>query len=284
MQNSNLALTTIDQPETWLDLDAMHEALVDTFTDDFQPNELDRVAFTGATKAQWKLPTINGQEEHPFLEGIIVHHHTHRIMYAADYGKRDEVQKQVLCASRDGLVGHGEPGCACKGCPMNVWVKRPNGTFQPKACSERMYVYLLRPGMTVPVRVDLSSTSVKVMTTYFNNLKKAGLAPWKVITALCIGEETRASTSGKKGDPFSVVAPRMDQKLSRLEWVALQAYRAKLLEWLKPWLTYEDQAVTEGEPETEFPEVTYGAPASKSKSAKGPKVQEDEDLIPAGSF
>lgn len=102
--------------------------------------------------------------------------------------------KQILCASADFKVGHGNPGGVCFSCPMNQWgpPSVPGGKGTPPACA-RVYSYV---GWSIEhqqlVAVEFKKTGMQA-AKFINSLIQAkGLSTFAI-------ELAHTSSTGQRG-------------------------------------------------------------------------------------
>ena len=76
----------------------------------------------------------------------------------------DAVERNMICSSSGGRVGHGDPGGNCQICPYAQWSasETPGGKSKPPACTFIRSYMLYIPETGQPARWDLKSTGLRV--------------------------------------------------------------------------------------------------------------------------
>lgn len=175
---------------------------------------------TGGTNS-WTLVDVNG-EMYPSkaLTGVIVHYATWRGYWREPFGIGNQFPD---CSSRDGVIGIGDPGIECAGCPFNEFgtTNRDNG--RGKACKEMRAVFLLQEGDVFPTMLLLPPTSIKDATGYMMFLANKRKAYWKVVTTLTLTPDKNA-----EGIAFAKASPKLERDLTEQEMALIQQYRINI--------------------------------------------------------
>lgn len=153
--------------------------------EEISPADLTRIKVPSGGGTTWTVPTVDGDEAHKTLEGVIVHTCKRR----AYWPDANPTGDPPMCASSDCLVGVGEPGGPCKTCPHNVFgsALKPDGSAgRGKACKERRLLFLLREGGHLPDIVDAPPGSLKRLRQWL--LQLAPLKYCQVVTRLTLEE------------------------------------------------------------------------------------------------
>lgn len=98
------------------------------------------------------------------LQGVILYNHS-----AGGYwleGDEYSDDKSPLCSSVDGKVGVGDPGGSCAICKLNEFGSGKGG--KGKACKNMRVLYLLQDGEFLPIQLNLSPTSIRPFTDFYN--------------------------------------------------------------------------------------------------------------------
>jgi hypothetical protein len=132
-----------------------------------------------------------GDDNPKTLTGVIVEQHP----FNAYWHDRTVVNGSVPdCSSVDGQHGvrsnPNVPGPTgnCQNCPLNLWGSGFGG--KGKACSNKVAVYILRDGETVPTELDLPATSIKPFYAYLSFLRQNRKLPSSVVTEISLAKQT----------------------------------------------------------------------------------------------
>lgn len=166
--------------------------------------QLTRVTMPQSGGSKFRLPTVTGDEEVDFIEGVIVYQHETRAYWSKAFGQGDASPD---CSSNDAVVGHGNPGGPCIDCRFAQWGSDPRGG-DGQACSLRQPLYVLRSGAILPIVLNLSPGSLKPWREYAQRLFDQGIGLRTVVTKLALGKKP-----GTRGD-YAVIAPVAIGKLS----------------------------------------------------------------------
>lgn len=137
----------------------------------------------------YTIPTPDGSEPVKTIDAIVIFQRTTR----AYWPSRDMTGDAPQCSSKDGLVGHGDPGGDCPSCPFAQWGSEPprkpggaNGKGQ--ACKQMRQLLLLLPdGGFLPYVFNLPPTSLKAWNDYaVRSLSSRGLMYHGVVTSIGI--------------------------------------------------------------------------------------------------
>jgi len=147
---------------------------------------LDRVAMPAGGGTVWAVPTLEGDEPAETIEGVIIYKQDIRGYYDTPYTGGHE---PPTCSSQDTKTGVGDPGGDCRQCPHAQFGTSMNadGTQgKGQACSERIRLFLLTAGITVPQMIVLPPTSLQAARKYFLRLasKGEGIPYYGVVTRL----------------------------------------------------------------------------------------------------
>lgn len=165
--------------------------------------DLDRVVIpTGGGKA-WTVPTLEGEEVTPELQGIIVHWKDTRAYWRATFEEQgggtppDCSSPNAERASGDPTPPGAPPGnpqtptdsdglFICDACPNAQFGSDPRESSNAQACKLVRQLFLLTPGDLLPVVVSLPPTSVAAATRYFLRLSRRGLPYYSVVTKIAL--------------------------------------------------------------------------------------------------
>lgn len=162
------------------------------------PADLARVSIPGSGGTSWSVPTIDGEKNEQFVEGVIVAFFDGRLFWLASYEETGG-SAPPDCYSADTIVGHGDPGGVCADCPHDEWGSSPKG--KGKACKERRMLYIVRKDSFMPLLISLPPTSLKACRNYFMGLAGAGIKFHQVVSRL-----TLSKTKNSDGIPYSEVS------------------------------------------------------------------------------
>lgn len=132
-----------------------------------------------------------GDDNPKTLTGVIVEQHPKNAYYA----DRSVVNGAVPdCSSMDGQHGvrsHADvqgPTGNCQNCPLNQWGSGFGG--RGKACANKVAVYIMRDGETVPTELDLPATSIKPFYQYLSYLRQNRKLLSSVVTEISLVKQT----------------------------------------------------------------------------------------------
>jgi hypothetical protein len=185
--------------------------------------DLDRVKVPGGGGLSWEVPTYNGAESQKAIEGILIHVARRR----AYWSNPNPSNTPPDCTSQDMETGTGKPGGDCSVCPLNQWgsAKGPDGSARKgKGCRERLLMFILRPGKTLPLIVSVPPTSLKPIRQYRLRLADAGKRFFAVQTRL-----TLLKKSNDKGTAYSEIVPEVIGDIDSVTAAAVEAYSRSLL-------------------------------------------------------
>lgn len=147
--------------------------------------------------ALWLLPSLEGDETTPRIEGVIVFSRDARVYYAS----KDAGNVPPDCSSTDCITGivQGKPGDvkyggACKTCPMAKWDSAPDGGGG-QACKQVKQLFFLRGDSMFPEVVSLPPTSVKAARQFLVKLTTQGIPYYGALVAI---ELEKAENAARK--------------------------------------------------------------------------------------
>ena len=121
---------------------------------------------------------IDGEPLKSF-DGIILYHRPVKAFYRKTFGEDGITNAPPDCTSIDMATGVGDPGGECRLCPYNRYPK--NGS--KKACSDRTFMFILRPDSLLPYFLNVPPGSFGNRKDYTNTaLAGRGVWPWHVVT------------------------------------------------------------------------------------------------------
>ena len=153
-------------------------------------------------EALWKIPTLEGHQTAPTIEGVIVFARDTRAYYP---GK--EIKNQPPdCSSLDGITGVAKAGVnlggECKKCPMAQWDSAQDSGAQ--ACKQSKQLFMLRGNSMFLEVVSLPPTSLKAVRQFFLKLVTQGVQYHQCIVRIDLVEAKNAQqqTYGKADMKF----------------------------------------------------------------------------------
>ncbi|MGM9571103.1 MAG: hypothetical protein ACI3ZR_02695 [bacterium] len=152
----------------------------------------DRIKVPSGGGLAFKVPGENDGEFKAASEliGVIVDHYPVNAYWKEKYTGENNAPD---CASLDGKFGEGNPGGACKSCPMNQWGSDQDG--RGKACKNMHRIFLLQEGEAMPIQLTIPPTSLKNLSNYI--MKKLLTRGYKTETAVTrISLKTERSKGG----------------------------------------------------------------------------------------
>jgi len=157
--------------------------------------QLERIKWPSAGSTLFEVPGVDTGSRS--IEGVVVHHRRTRSYWYS----RQITNDAPDCSSQDGVRGLGDPGGDCAACPQNAWGSgkdQEGRATRGKACAEKMALYILRAGDSVPLVLQVPPASLKSYTDYMTLLTRRRMALQTVVT--------RVSLRAEKGDsgPYAV--------------------------------------------------------------------------------
>ena len=129
------------------------------------------------------------------------------------------------CCSFDGVTGEGEPGGACRKCPLNQFGSGENGA---KACKNRRRIYVLREGEIFPLLLSLPTGSLQGSRATSSGWldEKQDLNAMLPYLQAYMGHETLAATAY-----YIHLLPEKLVKSSGIDWEALHELIPEVSVW-----------------------------------------------------
>jgi hypothetical protein len=216
-------------------------------TTELTERNLPRVKVPTGGATTWTIPTPFGVDTSPDLTGVLVYFKRTR----AYWPSKKLTGEPPVCVSGDGIRGVGQPGGACRQCPLNVFgsasqLQGGDADAKGKACKEREVWFLLRTGGFLPVVLSLPSMSLEPAEKYRINLSSGGVPLEAVETTITLRQET-----GPEG-PFAIAEPKFSAQLTEDDRRRAREYAADL----RPQFEAAAAAMA-----SEQPETTAGRPA-----------------------
>jgi hypothetical protein len=156
--------------------------------------------------ALWLIPSLEGDETTPKIEGVIVFARDARVYYAS----KDAGNVPPDCSSTDGITGHGKPGGECKSCPLAKWESAQEGSGQ--ACKQVKQLFFLRGESMFPEVVSLPPTSVKAARQFLVKLTTQGIPYYGALVAIELEKAQNAA-----GKPYGRASLKFLRRLSEDE-------------------------------------------------------------------
>jgi hypothetical protein len=132
--------------------------------------------------ALWLIPSLEGDETAPRIEGVIVFSRDARVYYAS----KEAGNVPPDCSSVDGITGVARPGInaggACAQCPLAKWESAQEGVGQ--ACKQVKQLFFLRGDSMFPEVVSLPPTSVKAARQFLVKLTTQGIPYYGALVAI----------------------------------------------------------------------------------------------------
>ncbi len=181
----------------------------------------DRIGTLGAGGTTFEVPGENPGETDAVKEfpAVILYHHPMSFYFTEAYSGQ---KAQPACSTYDGVTGVGNPGGACKNCPLNQFGSGANGG---KACRNKRRVYLLREGELLPVLLSIPTGSLKAFSDYVKRLVSKGIKPSSVVTKFAI-EKAQGN-----GPAFAQLKFTVDRKLTAEEQASVASMAAQVREY-----------------------------------------------------
>lgn len=147
------------------------------------------------------------------IEGVIIAHTPLR-----QYFVKIEDQNRLECSSTDGITGVGNPGGACRTCPLNAWGSSTKG--KGKACADKIALYIMRDDDILPIYLALPPTSLAPFRKFMVDLSLRKLPYYGVRTKIGL---KKIEVSGR--DPYSIVTFALVNVIDKAEMIKHRAYR-----------------------------------------------------------
>lgn len=166
--------------------------------------DLPNIVVPGSGGLSWEVPSLDGPQSIPSLEGIIIGIKATRRFYKDDFNTTGGGTPPD-CFSPDGLVGFGTPGGDCMSCAMNQFEEiTENGiTTTTKKCKERKLIFMVLKDDILPVVIHAPVMSIKPVTQYQINLTSKRQRTEHVYTRLSLLNDK----SKGKGIKYSIISP-----------------------------------------------------------------------------
>jgi hypothetical protein len=175
--------------------------------------DLPRIKVATGT-ALWLIPTLDGDETAPSIEGVVVYARDTR----AYYSKKDAGNVPPDCSSIDGITGVGKPGGECAKCPLAQWESAAEGSGQ--ACKASKQLFMLRGQSMFLEVVSLPPTSLKAIKQYFLKLTRQGVQLHNGIVRIDLEKAQNAA-----GKPYGKANLKFVRKLSPEESARAAEFR-----------------------------------------------------------
>lgn len=138
-----------------------------------------RLPSGGGLSFQISDPVLGDQETQE-LRGVILSQDRRRSYWATDLEEHGGAPPD--CASKDLLVGVGNPGGSCETCPMAQFGTARKGSGQ--ACKVSVEVLFLRQGDTLPIIVSVPPSSLKILKRFAVGLTLNSLPKSRTVITL----------------------------------------------------------------------------------------------------
>ena len=164
--------------DTTIDADEMAELLEVNMGGKMDWQDMERVVCPSAGALSFEVPCSSGVEPRDDVHGVVLHAQDIRLRFTKEFGEGETNEPD--CVSLDGVVGTGDPGMVCKGCPHEKWGTGKNGSG--RACNERKYVVMLLPDSMSPVALSVPPSSLKHINKYLKRLYDERILAYKTTT------------------------------------------------------------------------------------------------------
>jgi hypothetical protein len=161
--------------------------------------------------ALWLIPSLEGDETAPKIEGVLVVSRDARVYYAS----KDAGNVPPDCSSTDAITGivQGKPGDvkyggACQACPMSKWDSAQDGGGG-QACKQVKQLFFLRGDSMFPEVVSLPPTSVKAARQFLVKLTTQGIPYYGALVAIELEKAQNAA-----GKPYGRANMKFLRRLS----------------------------------------------------------------------
>ena len=196
-ENTELALAETDQSQfaiMTMEQNEMKELLAENLGNDtLSVSDFDRVTVPPGGGLVWTIPSIDGEKHTDEIVGIIIHTQIVRAYWESEFTGGGAPPD---CRSEDGLIGVGNPGGQCLGCPYNSFEE--NGGA--KACSESRLIFMLLKDETLPIVIKAPVMSLKNARQYLRGLTSKRRLVHSVYTSLKLEKD-----KNKQGIAYSKI-------------------------------------------------------------------------------
>ena len=189
-----------------------------------RPSDIDKAVIpSGSGAPLFTIPSLLSPDGEGVKEivGVIVHQTPTRRLFEGSYEETGG-DTPPICASDDGVEGIGNPGGPCITCPLSQFIG-PRGSQEPPKCKVRRSLYILRPGQSFPLHVDVPTASYAAIRERLAAMVKASVPFWKVVVRLTLAKETNPSNL-----PYYQVRLDILRQLTPEESAMVDAYRAAI--------------------------------------------------------
>jgi len=223
MKKESTALTTVTslapQYETFHeDGEEIRELVEEYFRDGINETDLHLIKVPKAPSKTWDLP---GEVSARTFTGVILGVREHRQLWKNPFEQNDG--EAPVCKSLDGIMGVGIPGGACAICPKAEWGSGKDG--EGTACPPRTTFYVLMPGDTLPVRLDMPVGATKQLPTLNRDLLNARAFKADVVITFGLSEVPRGK---KKSGTYNQVTFTIVERFDDATKLRSRAYAASL--------------------------------------------------------
>lgn len=175
----------------------------------------------------WTIQSIDGEIMIKEMRGIVLAWSPGQTYYRTAYSERGKARTPPDCVSRDGTFGKGDPGGACRRCPLNEWGSDPKGG-RGKACKEIIRLIFLRADQILPELITIPPTSIKNVQQYFWRLSSSLIPYWTLVTTLRLEK-----TSNMDGIDYARVIIGAGPRFNPAEKAALAPYQEQVEQLLR---------------------------------------------------
>jgi hypothetical protein len=163
--------------------------------------DLDRVTIPAGGGKAWTVPTLEGDEVTPTLQGVIVFWKDTRAWWDKSFEEQgggappdcSSADAERATVNEDG-VHPGAPSdenglLICEACPKSQFGSDPRPGSKAQHCKLVRQLFLLTPDDLLPIVVSLPPTSVGTAGKYFLRLSRAGVPYYSVVTQIELSQE-----------------------------------------------------------------------------------------------
>ena len=184
--------------------------------------DLNKITVPSQGRVTWVYEKGGEEVSTRNLTGVIIHNMIQR----AYWEKSPEESGGFAppdCSSTDGMTGVGNPGGACRTCPLNQF-----GETGGKPCRETRLIYLLDRDRRMPSVLQAPPTSLPNIRRYLTELTTEEFVPqWAVETNLTLDRVEGGNY------PYSRIVPKISERLPEHTVAKMQEY----VNSIKPFLT-----------------------------------------------
>jgi hypothetical protein len=197
--------------------------------------DLDRVTIPSGGGGAWTVPSLEGEQVTPTLQGVVVYWKDTRSFWRESFESAGGGSPPD-CSSPDAEYAQGDPTpigedaprtpatpdglWICAQCPNAQFGSDPREGSNAQACKLGRQLFLLPPDGLLPIVVSLPPTSVQEANKYFLRLAQRGKPYYTVVTSIGLEKATSGGNIKYSKAQFSMAAALEGEQADRVRAVA----------------------------------------------------------------